>query len=221
MLKISVSARGLHGNLERKLNQYVSRISVDMIDEIAVKAGDYAWDLYSEAEYAGEEPLNVITVDVEDSGPLSRAIVVDDDGTGIATYIEYGTGIYAQKRSANGLRLTPRKHTKSGRWFFYDDERREQGPIEVNQNDYVERAEPRKRKKYEDVYEVTGIHEGEDIKTGEKEWWGDYEEDSREGVWTTHGNPPNDIMVKTKEYILSKALPEVAKKTKGVRYTQW
>lgn len=215
MPKISISARGLHGPLERKLSSYVSKITSDMVDEIANMARDYAEDLYYDAVYAGEDPMDRITVSVEESGPLSKQIVVDDQDTGIATYIEYGTGIYAQKRSANGLRLTPRKHTKSGRWFFYDDERREQGPIEIFENEYVERANAREIRVKSEIYDEKGNP------TGEYEYQGDTELDDREGVWTTQGNPPNDIMTKTREYILSEALPEVASKTKGVRYTNW
>ena len=215
MIKINVSARGLHGALERELNQYVSRISTEMIDEITEKAADYAWKLYEDADYAGQDPQEVITVDVEDNGPLSKKIVIDDDETGIATYIEYGTGIYATKRINH--------KTNKRRWWFYDDERDlTHGEIEVVRNGWAEPAKPRKswyEKVKTPIYDkYTGKlidYREEHIKLDEPV------EDERDGVWFTRGNPANNIMAKTRQYILEEALPEVAKDTPGIRYTQW
>ena len=215
MIKTKISARGLHGKLERQLRQYVSRISNEMLDEISEEAKTFAEDLYAEAEYAGEDPLDRITVRVEESGPLSRELIVDDEDTGIATYIEYGTGIYATKRSANNLRLTPRRHTRSGRWFFYSDDRRPEGEIDVFLNDYVEQAQERMVRVKTEIYDEFGKA------TGEFEYQGETELDTREGVWTTKGNPANNVITKVREHILSETLPDVAKNTPGVRYTQW
>ena len=218
VIKVNVSARGLHGAFERQLNQYVSKISNEMLDEITDKAAEHMWELYGEADYAGQNPYDVITVDVEDKGPLSKEIVVGDDDTGIASFIEYGTGIYATKKINH---KTNKRH-----WWFYDDERDQtHGPIDVVENGWVEHAKPKKR-----WYERVEIPIYGTNKTTRNILYGtkvDYKklekpvETEQDGVWFTRGNPANNIVTKTRDYILNEALPEVAAKTPGVRYTKW
>ena len=194
-IKLNVSARGIHSQMRKYLRQEVSRISGEMLDEIAERAQDFALEQYGNAEYAGVDPGPEIWVDAEKTGPLSYEIKPIGDPDFIK-WVEYGTGVYNSK-------------SKKQRWWFYDDGRA------IVHNDYAEPAKPRYRTgEYEDVYDAKGNP------TGKREWsrYPKPVKEERDGVWFTHGSPANMVMAKTKQKVISEIVPEVVKEHGGKHY---
>lgn len=202
MIKVKVSARGLHSSMRKILREEVTRIGKDVLEEVAEKAAEYAQDQYDKALYAGESVEGKINVWVEEDGPLSLSLNPEGPRE-LVKFIEYGTGVYNKSGYTN---------PKTGKpyWWFNENGR------DIVENDLVEQAKPRIVKGYwDDVYDEEGNLTGDKV----------YEEYSspvmkeREGVYFTAGSPANNIMTKTREQILNKILPEVVKAHGGKHLT--
>lgn len=208
----------------QRLEKRVDRVSIEALNEIAEAGAEYAEDLYATAQYDGEHDAELY---ISQEGARTVELTAIGDSV---NFIEYGTGVWGSGKqrwyfSAKGrdIQLTatgePATYTRGGKTkvkYYFEGKRG--GKYYVSKSGYVKHLKDYgtvsddgksitvaqySAKDFQD-HPVTYDLQKEVTKTP-------FEVVERSDAFVTSGNPPQYIMQRTRDYMMSRA-PEIISK---------